>query len=308
MSSRGTRDSSKRPRGLPKGVHIVHEDDDLLVVEKPSGLVTADPRPAAGPRVPGRDLTLFDALKTYIRSTSARLPRRNRDSEEPRRAAPAIWVLHRLDKEASGLVVFAKTERAFAWLKDDFKAKRVQRHYIAVTEGVVGEVGSSGTRQSFIREDRGGMNGPRRRPADDQGQLAFTHYKVLTVGNNQSLIQARLETGRKNQIRIHMQEMKHSLIGDRRFGASSDPIGRLALHAAELGFSHPADGRPMRFESPAPIAFYKSVGADRPEGGETALPPSVETNSTPAAAEKRRGPAERETSWQAVAGCGNATV
>jgi len=292
---------AKRPKGLPKGVDILFEDADLLVVEKPSGLVTADPRPAAGPRVPGRDLTLFDALKTYIRATSARLPRKNRDSEEPRRAAPALWVLHRLDKEASGLVVFAKTERAFAWLKDDFKAKRVNRHYIAVTEGVVGEVGSTGTRQSFIREDRGGMKGPRRRPADDEGQLAVTHYKVLSVGNDRTMIQARLETGRKNQIRIHMQEMKRPLIGDRRFGATSDPINRLALHAAELGFSHPADGRPMRFESPAPTAFYKAVGTERPEAGEQSIASDPDPHAPPPA-EKRRGPAERETSWQAVAG------
>lgn len=304
MTGRSTRGGHpKRHKGLPKGVQIIFEDEDVLVVEKPSGLVTADPRPAAGPRVPGRDLTLFDALKTYIRSTSARLPRRNRDSEEPRRAAPALWVLHRLDKEASGLVVFAKTERAFAWLKDDFKAKRVQRHYIAVTEGVLGEVGSTGTRQSFIREDRGGMNGPRRRPADDEGQLAVTHYTILAVGNDRTLIQARLETGRKNQIRIHMQELKHPLIGDRRFGAISDPIGRLALHAAELGFSHPADGRSLLFKSPAPPAFYKAAGAELTETHESTPQVATASTSTPASPPKGNRPAsERETSWQAVAG------
>ncbi len=299
MNERGTRgQSSRRRKGLPKGVEIVFEDADLLVVEKPPGLVTADPRPVAGTRVPGRNLTLFDALKTYIRENTARLPRRNRDGDEPRRAAPALWVLHRLDKEASGLVVFAKTERAFAWLKDDFKAKRVQRHYIAVLEGILGKAGATGTRQSFIREDRGQHKRNTKRPAEDGGQLAVTHYEVLATGSGRTLIQARLETGRKNQIRIHMQELGHPLIGDRRFGATSDPIGRLALHAAELAFSHPADGRPMRFDSPAPQSFHRAVG----QKAAAAVAPDVSDTAPSSAPDTKPRPEKRETSWQAVAG------
>ncbi len=296
MSTRGGANRpAQRPKGLPKGVRILYEDSDLIVIDKPSGLVTADPRPASGPRVPGRDLTLFDALKTYVRATSARQPRRNRDSEAPRRAAQTLWVLHRLDKEASGLVVFAKSERAFAWLKDDFKAKRVKRRYIAVTEGVLGKVGDTGTRQSFIREDRGGMRSPQRAGEDDQGQLAVTHFAVLAAGQHQTLVEARLETGRKNQIRIHMRELGHPLIGDRRFGATTDPIGRLALHAAELGFSHPADGRAMRFESPAPESFYKGVGA-------MPVPSDARRTEVPPVPVADKPAVERETSWQAVAG------
>lgn len=295
MTPRGTRGNPSPPAALPKGVRIVHEDADLIVIEKPPGLVTADPRAAGTNRVPGRDLTLFDALKTYIKASGGRAPRRSRKAEDSRRAAPAIWVLHRLDKEASGLVVFAKSERAFAWLKDDFKAKRVQRHYLLVTEGILGDVGSTGTRQSFIREDRGPIRGTKRPKSEDSGQLAVTHYAVLATGHNRSLVQARLETGRKNQIRIHMQELGHPLIGDRRFGAQTDPIGRLALHAAELGFSHPTDGRPMRFYSPAPAPFYRAVGADpltEATSGETSPPPKPRAGAT----------AEKETSWQSVAG------
>ncbi len=296
MRRQGTHGNSRRPAGLPKGVTIIHEDADVLVVEKPPGLVTADPRPVKGVRVPGHDLTLFDALKTYAKANASRSPRKGRDAEG-RRASPAIWVLHRLDKEASGLVVFAKTERAFAWLKDDFKAKRVRRHYIAVTEGVLGEPGTANTHQSFIREDRGGPRAQSGKDADDQGQLAVTHYKVLAAGNGRTLVQARLETGRKNQIRVHMRELGHPLIGDRRFGATTDPIGRVALHAAELGFSHPADGKPLHFESPAPQSFYRAVGAAKDAvATEPAQPATQET------AQPKQPAASNDTSWQAVAG------
>lgn len=277
---------------LPKGVRIVHEDDDVIVVDKPTGLVTADPAAAAGaPRgmqrsaKPGQ--TLFDFIKSHVR-------------ERARRGMGRVWVVHRLDKEASGLVVFAKSERAFTSLKEAFRIKQVHRLYMAVAEGILGEPGMAGTRQSMIEEDRGPSTTRTKGHAagpTDRRHMAITHYRVIATGNGRSLIQARLETGRKNQIRIHMQELGHPLVGDRRFGAATDAIGRLGLHAAELGFVHPATNLTIRYASPAPAAFYQAVGQRPPsEAGQSDAPDVGTKNDAPV-----RGGAHADTSWNEVA-------
>ncbi len=297
---RGPRgDSAGGPVG-GGGLKIVHEDADLLIVDKPSGLLSAN--------LPGetRD-SLFDRVKDYIKS--------GRKSRKPAR----VWIIHRLDKEASGLLVFAKSEKAFHWLKEDFKAKRIKRLYLAVVEGEIsgGEGGglASGTIQTFISEDEFGnarsigvgetarntgpdarrerwSKRPPMRPGEtpDKPQLAVTHYRVLANGQKRSLVQLRLETGRKNQIRLHMKEMSHPIIGDRRFGATSDPIQRVALHATDLGFTHPSTGQPVRFVSQAPPSFYRSVGVEPPSAQALPLPEPVQ-----------QAAAAAEGSWDHVA-------
>jgi len=279
-----------RERFLARGVRLVYEDPDLLVVDKATGIVTADPAAAAGApksmRPSARDGdTVFDVVKKHVRESVGKKRRRREDGP----ALGRVWIIHRLDKEASGLLVFAKSERAFAALKEEFRAKTAHREYVAVCEGALGEEGHTGTRRSMIEEDRGptrrkreargGERGGERGDGgeggegsdgdggdggggDDGRRLAITHYKVVSAGNGRTLVKVRLETGRKNQIRIHMQELGHPLIGDRRFGASSDPIKRLALHAAELGFEHPGTRSAMRFNSPAPVSFAKAVGLE----------------------------------------------
>lgn len=248
-------------RYMRGGVRVVHEDDDVLVVEKPPGMLTAA---VAGQKV--RDATLFDLVKDYLAS---RMRKRGRKA----------WIIHRLDKEASGLLVFAKSERAFERLKDDLRAKRVHRLYSAVVEGVFEGAGArqlpSGTVQSFMFEDRDGLmrsttsqlSVPRGhgRGDEDEGEAkaAVTHYQVLHAGHSRSLLRVRLETGRKNQIRVHMQDIGHSIVGDWRYGAKTDPISRLCLHAAELGFDHPGTGQSVRYVSPTPPAFLKLVGMAR---------------------------------------------
>lgn len=295
------------PRRPPEvGLNIVHEDADLLVVDKPTGLLSANLPEET------RD-SLFDRVKDYIKGS--------RKGRKPAR----VWIIHRLDKEASGLMVFAKTEKAFHWLKEDFKAKRIKRLYLAVVEGEIGSKQGesqrpdlpSGTIQSFIAEDEFGntrsigvgetarntgaearherwsKKGPARgRPGEtpDKPQLAVTHYRVLAMGNGRSLVQLRLETGRKNQIRLHLKEMSHPIIGDRRFGATSDPIQRVALHATDLGFTHPSTGESVRFISPAPSSFYRSVGQEPPNEVPASSPPIVPAPVVAA-----------ETSWDHVA-------
>lgn len=299
------RPGSGRSAGPPRGVVIVHEDNDVIVVEKPPGLLTA-----TLPGQPG--LSLFGALKNRERS---------------RRRTGRIYVIHRLDKEASGLLVFARSERAFTCLKEEFRSKRVHRLYSAVVEGEILReeddskavdvpTGSrrriqppiSGTIQSFIHEDESGevrsvglgdvaRAGPRRargggaRPIgrDPGPRLAVTHWRVTATGQGRSLLQVRLDSGRKNQIRVHMQEFGHPIVGDARYGATTDPIGRLALHATELGFTHPATGQTMRFSSPAPASFHRAVGRTAPNEAPSADLGTVVTS--PAA----------ETSWDHVA-------
>ncbi|MBX3401862.1 MAG: methyltransferase domain-containing protein [Phycisphaeraceae bacterium] len=304
------RNAPKRPihgaNPLPKGVRIVHEDDDLIVIDKPTGLVTADPRPVRGHRVAGKPRTLFDALKQYARGPGRSPRAKPRDDDARGAPPPPIWVIHRLDKEASGLVVFAKSQRAFNWLKEDFRAKRVRRRYLALTEGVIGTPGFEGSRQSLMRDEEADESPRRGRPADlragrpGPGKLAVTHFRVLASGKSRSLVEARLETGRKNQIRIHFADMGHPLVGDRRFGARTNPIGRLGLHAAELGFSHPATGQEIVFTSEPPPSFYTAAGAAAPPtaaAAETETPPRA-PRTLPHVPQPEP---QRPTSWQSVA-------
>lgn len=294
---------------LPEGLRIVHEDRDLIVVDKPAGLLTAGE--------PGTDVrSAFREIKKYVR-------------EKVKRRGTQVWIIHRLDKEASGLLVFAKTEKAFEWLKEQFRTKRAHRLYAAVAEGLVGTGAGahSGTIQSFLFEDDDGVvrseAGPIRRdasgkPLRTEGKLAVSHYRVLASGKGRTLVQVRLETGRKNQIRVHFQYLGHPLVGDRRYGAATDPIDRLCLHACELGFAHPATGQTVRFTSPPPPAFKrlvgsKSDGAHEPAEGESPSPqPLVEHLSVtplrstakplPEGLAAQAAPQPGDQSWDHVAG------
>jgi len=264
-----------RRDSLPGGIQIVHEDDDLLVIDKPSGLLTA--------AMPGEDVeSAFRAIKVYIR-------------DQQRRRGTKVWIIHRLDKEASGLLVFAKSERAYQFLKEEFRAKRPHRLYAAVVEGeiasdstkMIGErriaQPAHGTVQSYLMEDEKGIVHSFNTPNDatraakqsgfrsgdgegpsDHPKAAVTHWRVIDASLGRSLLQVRLETGRKNQIRVHMQLIKHPIVGDRRYGASTDPIGRVCLHAGELGFTHPATGQSVRYRSPIPGPFHSLIGKTKP--------------------------------------------
>ncbi len=250
---------------LPGKIQIVHEDQDVIVIDKPSGMLTAS--------MPGDDLpSVFRALKVYVRNKA-------------KRRGTQVWIIHRLDKEASGLLVFAKTEKGFQWLKEQFRAKRVHRLYTAVVEGAITAEsvpgtpkGSlpAGTIQSFLVEDdeskvRSTNRPTQRRAAEEpEAKLAVTHYRVTAAAFDRSLLQIRLETGRKHQIRVHMSEFKHPIVGDRRYGAKSDPLERVCLHATELGFTHPTTGQTLRFRSNAPPQFYKLIGKKPAEVDERA--------------------------------------
>ncbi|MBI1190337.1 MAG: methyltransferase domain-containing protein [Tepidisphaera sp.] len=233
---------SARKVFLPGGIGIVHEDADLVVVDKPAGILTAG--------MPGEDVpSVFRAIKAHVR-------------DQVRRRGTQVWIVHRLDKEASGLLVFAKTEKAFTWLKEEFRTKRAHRLYSAVVEGEIGPP-DEGTIQNYLVEDERGIvrEAPGAVGPGGAAKLAVTHWRVQRVGHGRTLLTVRLETGRKNQIRVHLAGLGHPIVGDRRYGATTDPIGHVCLHAFELGFTDPGTGQSLRFRSPTPGSYFGLVGA-----------------------------------------------
>jgi 23S rRNA pseudouridine1911/1915/1917 synthase len=220
---------------LDPSVSLLFEDDDLLVVIKPAGLLTVG---TAGEQ----DETLQRYLNAYMKA----------------RRAGRVHLVHRLDRDTSGVMMFAKNFGTKELLKDTFAAHDIERVYIAVVEGKPPK--EDGTIKSYLREDPATLmvHSTNDRTA---GKLAVTHYHVLESGKRYAKLEVRLETGRKNQIRAHFSENGFPIAGDQRYGARSNPVERLCLHAFLLGFKHPKTGKELRFTAPLPEAM-KNVQLD----------------------------------------------
>ena len=212
------------------GMRILFEDADLLVIDKPPGLLSIATDDE-------RELTAYHILTEYVQ----RFNPKNR-----------IFVVHRLDKETSGVMMFAKKETVQQALQNDWKDTVLERSYVTVVEGFVKS--AEGTLKSWLKESKT-RTVYVTRPGD--GLLAITHYKVLQAERDFSLLEVNLETWRKNQIRVHMQNMGHSVIGDKRYGSKKDPLGRLGLHARVLSFKHPVTGEVLRYETAIPQSFRR---------------------------------------------------
>jgi 23S rRNA pseudouridine1911/1915/1917 synthase len=223
---------------------IVFVDPHVVVVDKPSGIST----------IPYADET--GTLDERVRSYLSKL-------ERDRSMRPAVGVVHRIDKETSGLVVFTRTWLAKQSLSQQFRFHTVHRLYLAIVHGAI----SKQTLRSHLDGLRGSIEALRgKKPPLSQGQLAITHVEVRERLAGASLIACRLETGRTHQIRIHLSEAGHPLVGERvyardfeRRGGEVIPAPRLMLHAAELGFDHPKTSREVRFESPLPKDFEETL-------------------------------------------------
>lgn len=215
------------PAPLPAELRLVHEDDAILVVDKPAGLLTI--------------ATARERERTAYRLV--------RDSMA-RRHGGRVFIVHRLDRETSGLLVFAKSPAAKQCLQEQFAARSVERVYVALVEGRV--AAAAGTLSGRLVEDRA----LRVRPTGDRraGREAVTRYRVLERRRDTTLLELALVTGRRGQIRVQLAALGHPIVGDRACGSRRDPLGRLALHATRLGFVHPDGGR-LSFESAAPAAF-----------------------------------------------------
>lgn len=218
---------------LPPGLAILHEDDDVLVVLKGNGLLTV-----ATERE--RETTAQAYLNAYLKE----------------KGEQRVHVVHRLDRETSGVLIFAKTFEAREKLKEKFAVHDVERVYVAVIEGELDP--PQGTFRSYLRERKDlRMESVELHP---DAKLAVTHYRTIESNGKYSMLEIRLETGRKNQIRTHLAEAGHPVLGDRLYGSTVNPLGRLGLHAKLLGFDHPGTGKRMVFTAPVPKSF-RSVSA-----------------------------------------------
>jgi len=217
------------PPPFPAPLRLVHADDAVYVIDKPPGL-----------------LTIADAAERH--RTVYRLLRDWAETQVGRR----IFVVHRLDRETSGLLVFARSPDVKELLQKQFQQRTPERLYQARVEGIVRA--DEGTLSSRLLEDRSLRVRPTR--AADRGREAITRYRVLDRFTDTTLLELKLVTGRRGQIRSQLAALGHPIVGDREYGSRRDPYKRVCLHATRLGFTHP-DGRRVIFESAAPSVFRR---------------------------------------------------
>jgi len=210
-------------------IRVVYQDQHIIAIEKPSGLLSV--------------ATVFDASHTahcFLKK-----------SLKPKK----VQVVHRLDQDTSGVMIFALSDDAYVVLKKMFEKHELERAYTAIVEGKLDE--SAGTWESYLVED---VNYVVRETNDlTLGRIAITHFRATSSARNYTALELKLETGRKNQIRVHCQSAGHPIVGDKKYGSTSNPAKRLCLHAHLLAFEHPITKKPMRFESPLPLEMKNLV-------------------------------------------------
>ncbi len=213
---------------------LVYEDDDIIVVHKGYGLLSMGTDKI-------KEGTAYSILREYLKW------------QNPRNM---LFIVHRLDRDTSGLMVFAKTQEAKDKLQHNWNNMVISRKYLAVVEGKPEP--EEGEVRSYLAENSRFEVYSTDKP--EEGQLAVTRYRTLRSRNGYSLMEVSLDTGRKNQIRVHMKDLGHPIAGDRRYGAKSSPIHRMALHAQTLRFIHPITRKDMNFSTPVPASFTRMVG------------------------------------------------
>ena len=238
------------------GVEVIFEDEHIIIVDKPSGMLTVS---APGKKAKGD--TLYSLLNSYVK-TSARAQRKidRLKGQRPDHSLVKIWMIHRLDRETSGLLVFAKDERTKDIMQSRWKDLVEERMYTAFLEGELPK--EKGSIQSYLSENPKSLKMRSSEIESPDSKLAISHFRVVGVvtarGRVQwSKVEFRLQTGRKNQIRVHAEDLGHPIAGDERYGAVTDPAGRLALHASTLIFKHPYTGKIMSFRSELPPEFNR---------------------------------------------------
>lgn len=208
-------------------IDILYEDAECIVIHKPSGLLSVS---GGGEK----EKTAYHMVGEYLK-------RKNKQAR--------VFVVHRLDKETSGVLLFAKNEVIKKIFQDQWNTMMQRREYIAIVEGILKEkqgviknyLDESKTQQVYI--------------STNTGKLAITKYHVLKETEQYSQVEVLLETGRKNQIRVHMQSLGHSIVNDKKYGALSNPLKRLGLHCHIVELVHPVSGEAMRFVAPIPLSF-----------------------------------------------------
>lgn len=215
-------------------IDIVYEDRSIIVVNKPAHLLTISTDNE-------KEKTLFHKVINYEKQ-------KNKNNK--------IFIVHRLDRDTSGLIVFAKSEKVKRVLQDNWDRIAKTREYIAVVEGKVEK--KKDTIKNWIKERSDFTSYTSDKPND--GKLAITKYELLNTSKSYSLLKIEILTGRKNQIRVHMKGIGHPIIGDKKYGAKNDPLKRLGLHANILELEHPITHQILKFESKMPTQFLNMFG------------------------------------------------
>lgn len=214
----------KHPR-----IKLVYEDADVLVINKGYGVLSM-----------GTDNiktgTAYSVMREYVKYHNPRAQ---------------VFIVHRLDRDTSGLMMLAKSQEAKDAMQHNWNNMVISRKYVAVVEGIVDK--EEGEVRSYLAETSQFEVYSTDDPS--KGQLAVTRFRRLATANGYTLLELQLDTGRKNQIRVHMKDIGHPIVGDRKYGAQSSPIHRLALHAQTLRFVHPITRKDMNFSIPIPIKF-----------------------------------------------------
>jgi len=205
---------------------VLYDDRELIVVDKPAGISTSS---IDGSR------SVREVVSEFLKNLS--------------KGKHLAYVVHRLDKEVSGVLLFAKTRKAMEVLKE--KWPETEKHYFALVEGI--PLKTAGTIKSWLIEDK--LQKVKSVKKQPDARFAVTNYTVIRKFKDTALLDIRTDTGRKNQIRVHLSESGHPIVGDRKYGASGKFIRRVRLHAYSLSFPHPADGRVVIVKSPMPEGF-----------------------------------------------------
>jgi len=216
------------------GLRILHLDEAIAVIDKPAGLLSIGSERE-------KENTTHRLLNDHLKSIS-------------RSHRQQIFIVHRLDRETSGLMIFARSESIQAALQSNWKD--LTKRYLAIVEGVPAD--PEGTLRDHLIESKA----LKVHRVERGGALAITHYRVIRNNGARSMLELTLETGRKHQIRVQLAAFGHSIIGDKKYGAKNASAGRLALHSCELEFRHPVSGAPMEFRSELPGALLALI--DRP--------------------------------------------
>lgn len=227
------KDEALAARRLPSSLKIVFEDASLIVIDKPEGLLSMA-------NATERDKTAYAMLTNYVR--------RGHPHDEQR-----VWIVHRLDRDTSGVMVFAKTEEAKHTLQAQWDT--VEKRYLAVVEGC--PPADQGVIESHL--DEGGPYKVFSVPPSERTRHAVTNYRVLKRTPLRALVELIPGTGRRNQLRVHMADARCPIVGDKKYGARTDPAKRLGLHASFLRLTHPLTGVPLKFESPLPRRLSRLV-------------------------------------------------
>lgn len=213
-----------------KFVRIVYEDRDIIIVDKNPGILSA---PA-----PHHPYNVKTVLDDHLRQSHQKC---------------TSHVVHRLDRDTSGLMVYAKNIETEQILEHNWKQIVTDRRYLALVEGKMEQ--KQGSIESWLKDNDDYIT--ESSPVDNGGKYALTHFRTLQSSERFSLVELKLDTGRKNQIRVHMQDIGHPVCGDMKYGNAPDPAGRLCLHAYRLCLYHPRTREPLKFETPAPESFTK---------------------------------------------------